>query len=163
MVTIVIITLINNFLIEILSAEIEFAFLPIIILASALYCLDYFEIINFTKFLSSGIIVIPQSSILIIIPIAILVVLYLINFKILRKKLFLDSSLKTKVEVVKMFAMEWTKNFGDIAPFMQLDLKLIWRNKRSKSTLWMLGLGLFYGLIFYPNPIYADKPVFLYL
>jgi len=94
------------------------------------------------------------------VPILILVGLYLFNFKLLKKKLYLDSSLKTKVAVVNASSMEWTKRFGDIAPFMQLDLKLIWRNKRSKSSVWLLLLGLLYGLVFYPNPTYANMPWF---
>jgi len=92
---------------------------------------------------------------------ALLAALYLFNYKILRKKLFLDSSLKTKVDQVKATNMDWTNKFGDIAPFMQLDLKLLWRNKRPKSSVWMLGLGLMYGLFFYPQPMYQDM-VWLY-
>ena len=72
----------------------------------------------------------------------------------------MDSSLKTKVTEVNAANLEWTKRFGDIAPFMQLDLKLLWRNKRSKSSIWLLLIGLLYGLFFYPNPIYADMPWF---
>ena len=40
---------------------------------------------------------------------------------------------------------------------MQLDLKLIWRNKRTKSMAFLMVIGLLYGLFFYPQPIYADK------
>ena len=39
---------------------------------------------------------------------------------------------------------------------MQLDIKLLTRNKRTKSSLWMLGLGLLYGLFFYPQPMYRE-------
>jgi len=67
----------------------------------------------------------------------ILVGCYILNFNILRQKLFLDSGLKTKIKEVNTSNLEWTKRFGDIAPFMQLDLKLIWRNKRTKSSVWM--------------------------
>jgi hypothetical protein len=53
-----------------------------------------------------------------------------------------------------------TKRFGAIAP-LQLDLKMIWRNKRPKTTIWMSLIILFYGLIVYINPAYKDTPVFL--
>ena len=43
---------------------------------------------------------------------------------------------------------------------MQLDLKLIWRNKRSKSSVWILVIGLLYGLFFYPQPMYQEMPWF---
>lgn len=163
MIAIILITLINNFLnfiIESLSAETELSFLPIILFAGSLYGLDYFNIINISESLSQGVLAISENPVFLIIPIAILGILYFYNFKILRKKLFLDSGLKEKVKEVNTSNLEWTKNFGNIAPFMQLDLKLIWRNKRTKSSVWMLALGLLYGLFFYPQPTYQNMPWF---
>lgn len=164
MVLMLLIAFINNFLnfiIESLSAETELSFLPIIVLIAALYGLNHFEIFNIASMLSNGIIAVTKSPFLILVPIGLLAILYVFNFKILRKKLFLDSSLKTKVQEVNASNLEWTNKFGDIAPFMQLDLKLLWRNKRPKSSVWMLGLGLMYGLFFYPQPMYQDM-VWLY-
>jgi hypothetical protein len=74
----------------------------------------------------------------------------------LKEKLFLDSSLKSKVTEVKAADLSWTNRFGDIAPFMQLDLKLIWRNKRTKSMAMLLVIGVLYGLFFYPQPMYRE-------
>lgn len=160
MLTIIVLTLINNFLnfiIESASAGTELSFLPIILFAGSLFALNHFNIINIADLLSSGVIAISENPMLLVVPIAVLAMVYLYNFKILRKKLFLDSSLKTKTQEVNASNLEWTKKFGDIAPFMQLDLKLLWRNKRPKSTVWMLLIGLLYGLFFYPNPMYQDK------
>lgn len=156
---IVIITLINNFLnfiIESLSSETELSFLPIILLVGGLYGLNHFGIISFTELVSSAIQGVIANPIMILIPIAILFLFYVYNFKILKEKLFLDSSLKAKTQEASTTNLEWTKKFGDIAPFMQLDLKLITRNKRAKSSLWMLALGLLYGLFFYPQPMYLE-------
>lgn len=156
---IVIITLINNFLnfiIESLSSETELSFLPIILLVGGLYGLNHFGIISFTELVSSAIQGVVASPIMILIPMAILFLVYVYNFKILKEKLFLDSSLKAKTQEASTTNLDWTKKFGDIAPFMQLDLKLITRNKRAKSSLWMLALGLLYGLFFYPQPMYLE-------
>ncbi|WP_038532765.1 DUF5687 family protein [Formosa agariphila] len=161
--TIIVITLIDNFLnfiIESLSSKTELSFLPIILFSGGLYALNYFEILNISELLANGILAITNNPLLIIVPILILIGLYVYNFKILRNKLFLDSSLQTKTLEVNASNLDWTKKFGDIAPFMQLDLKLLWRNKRPKSSVWMLVFGLLYGLIFYPNPDYQDKPYF---
>ncbi len=163
MLALTIITQINNFLnyiIESFSSKTDLSFIPLIAFSGVLYGLNYFNVISFTQIISSGLNAIYESPIFIIIPVFILVLFYLVIFKILRKKLFLDNSLKTKVEAVNASDLEWTKNFGDMAPFMRLDLKLIWRNKRTKSTVWMLVLGLLYGLFFYPNPDFGDKPWF---
>ncbi|WP_299332700.1 DUF5687 family protein [uncultured Psychroserpens sp.] len=160
---IILVTLIINFLnfvIESFSSETELSFLPIIVLAGGVFALNHFNIISFAELVSQGFTAIYNNPILILIPILVLTGLYLVNFKQLKSKLYLDSSLKTKVTEVNASNMEWTKRFGDIAPFMQLDLKLIWRNKRSKSSVWILIIGLLYGLFFYPNPAYANMPWF---
>jgi hypothetical protein len=149
-----------NFIIESFSAETELSFLPLILFSGGLFALNYFNIISFTGLVGQGFTAIYQSPLLILIPILILIGLYIFNFKLLRQKLFLDSGLKEKVKEVNTSNLEWTKNFGDIAPFMQLDLKLIWRNKRTKSAVWMLILGLLYGLFFYPQPTYQNMPWF---
>ncbi|AXP80564.1 hypothetical protein CJ739_1475 [Mariniflexile rhizosphaerae] len=163
MLTLMLVTLIINFLnfiIENFSTEIELSFLPIISVVGGLFAIDYFNIILFSEIFSDGVEAIYKSPVFIIIPILILVVLYAINFKLLRKKLFLDSGLKEKVREVQTSNLDWTKNFGTIAPFMQLDLKLIWRNKRTKSSVWLVLIGLFYGLFFYPQPTYQNMPWF---
>jgi len=50
-----------------------------------------------------------------------------------------------------------------LAPFIQLDLKLLWRNKRAKTTVY-LSLGfLAYGLLFYTNPKYADSSMLIFV
>lgn len=163
MFALVIVTLIINFLnfiIESFSAETELSFLPIILLTGGLYALNHFNIIDLNNMVGKGFNAIYQSPFLIIVPFIILILVYTFNAKLLTQKLFLDSGLKIKVKEVNASNIEWTKSFGDIAPFMQLDLRLIWRNKRTKSSVWMFAIGLLYGLFFYPNPTYNNMPFF---
>ncbi|MCX7551353.1 DUF5687 family protein [Xanthomarina sp. F2636L] len=163
MVGIFIITLIINylnFIIESFSSETDFSFLPIIVFAGGLFAINYFNLISFTDLVSSAVSSFYETPFLVVIPILVLIVLYVVNFGKLKNKLYLDSSLKSKSQEVKASNLEWTRKFGDAAPFMQLDLKLIWRNKRPRSSVFLLILGLLYGLVFYPNPVYQDKPWF---
>ncbi len=145
-----------NFIIEAFSAKTELSFLPVIVVVGALFGLDYFNILPMKSLIGDALISIANNPILILIPLAILGLCYGYNFKILREKLFLDSSLKSKVTEVNAADLSWTKRFGDIAPFMQLDLKLIWRNKRTKSMAMLMVIGLLYGLFFYPQEVYSD-------
>jgi hypothetical protein len=155
---IIIILIINflNFIIEAFSAETELSFLPLIVVIGTLYGLDYFGIVSMTTLIGDALIGIANNPIFILIPLAFLATCYSFNFKLLKDKLFLDSSLKSKVTEVKAADLSWTKRFGDIAPFMQLDLKLIWRNKRTKSSVFIMIIGLLYGLFFYPQPLYRE-------
>jgi len=146
-----------NFIIESKSAETELSFLPIIVLASVLFGLNYFEIISFSTLVASAMNAIIENPILIIVPILVLVSVYATNFSILKKKLYVDASLKAKTEIANSSTMEWTKKFGSIAPFLQLDLKLLLRNKRPRSSIFILAIGLLYGLFFYPQKIYIEQ------
>lgn len=158
--TVILITFISNFLnfiIEAYSSELTVPLLPLLIVAGGFYGLDYFGIISFREIVGNGVLAITKNPVFVLVPALILVVLYSFNFKLLKQKLYLDASLKTKIKDVNASDLAWTKRFGDIAPFMQLDLKLIWRNKRTKSMAFLMVIGLLYGLFFYPQPIYADK------
>ncbi len=163
MLALVLVTLIINFLnfiFESYSSETELSFLPIILLVGGLYALNHFNIIAFNEIVGKAFNAIYNTPFYIVILVLLLVLVYWFNFKILIQKLFLDSGLKTKIKEVSTSNLEWTKNFGDIAPFMKLDLKLIWRNKRTKSSVWLLAIGLLYGWFFYPQPTYQNLPWF---
>ncbi|RPD93423.1 hypothetical protein EGM88_13045 [Aureibaculum marinum] len=160
---IVILTLITNFLnfiIESKSAETELSFLPILAFSGILFGLNYFNIISFTDIIGNTINAITTDSIFLIIPIAILITLYYANYYILKQKLYIDQSLKAKTEIATTTDMAWTRRFGSVAPFLQLDLKLLWRNKRPRSSVFIVAIGLFYGLFFYPNPTYQNMVAF---
>ena len=87
--------------------------------------------------------------------------IYFLNFSYLKHNFYLDNSLQSKTQQEATTTdLGWTKRFGEIAPFLQLDLKLIWRNKRPRTTVWMSFLFLAYGLMIYTNPHYKDTPSF---
>lgn len=162
--TLFIITLINNFLnfiIESLTAKTSLSFLPLILMSTVLFALNYYDIVSLSALISMGVMGIANSPILIFVPLLILGGLYFYNFNILKNALYTDGSVQTIVKEAKTSDLAWTKRFGNIAPFMQLDLKLMMRNKRAKSTFFILILGLLYGLFFYPQEIYIDL-LFMY-
>lgn len=47
--------------------------------------------------------------------------------------------------------------FGIEGEIMSMELKLILRHKRTKSVLYMSGIFLLYGLLFYPQEIYKNN------
>jgi len=42
-----------------------------------------------------------------------------------------------------------------------LELRLLWRHKRTRSIIYMAPIFLGYGFFFYPNPVYRDMAGFL--
>lgn len=149
-----------NFLIKKQFAENIKAFLPFVALGLVFFGLDYFGFFKITTL--SGVVLdaLVLQPILVLLPILILAGFYLLNFKYLKSNFYLDSSLQSKVEEAKTSDLSWTKRFGEIAPFLQLDLKMIWRNKRPKTVIWISLIFLAYGLLIYTNPHYKDTPAF---
>ncbi|MGI9532301.1 DUF5687 family protein [Lutimonas sp.] len=147
-----------NFIIESKSAASDLAMLPILSLVGILYFLNQFEIVSLDSFIFTQVKWMISNSFLLLIPMGILALLYGINFKMLKNQLYLDQSLKSKVNEANTSDLSWTNRFGKSAPFLQLDLRMLWRNKRPRSSVFIVLIGLFYGLIFYPNPQYQEMP-----
>ncbi|MCT4698382.1 DUF5687 family protein [Tenacibaculum haliotis] len=104
---------------------------------------------------------IVANSILVFVPIIIAAVLYYVNFKLLRSRVYLDDLVAIKTEEANTADLSWTEKLGDISPFIKNDIRLIWRNKRTKTVFLMSFLFLFYGLIFFTQKTYQDMPAML--
>lgn len=148
-----------NFIIESKSSGTDLAMLPILLIIGTLYFLNHFKILTLDAYLFTAVNWIISSSFYLVIPILVLLLLYFINFRMLIGQLYLDQSLQSKATVASSSDLSWTNRFGASAPFLQLDLRMLWRNKRPRSSIFIVLIGLFYGLIFYPNPIYQSMQV----
>jgi hypothetical protein len=91
----------------------------------------------------------------------VLVGLYQLNYKQLRSQVYLDGAVQTKVEEAKSADLSFANKLGDVAPFIKNDIRLIWRNKRTKTVFLMSFLFLFYGLIFFTQETYKEVPAML--
>ena len=96
-----------------------------------------------------------------LIGIIILTLLYHLNYKQLRNLVYLDEAVSEKVTEAKSVDLSFTDRLGDVAPFIKNDIRLIWRNKRTKTVFLMSFLFLFYGLIFFTMEAYQDKVLWL--
>ncbi len=119
------------------------------ILMAGLYALEHFGIFSVSEFMGGLFYRLYQNPLLVVVPLFLAVGCYYINYSFLRDRIFLDASLQKKSKVAETSDLAWTKRFGSIAPYLQLDLKLIWRNKRTKMQVFMSLAMIFYGLIFY--------------
>lgn len=149
-----------NFIIKKRFTENLKALIPIVVLVGVLALLDYFAIFEVSGYFGQMLNYLYSNPFLAIVPVLLLIVLYIWNFNNLSGKFYLDAGLKGKNKSANTREFGWTKRFGSIAPFLQQDLKLIWRNKRPKTTIYLSLILLGYGLIFYPNDTYQDMPAF---
>jgi hypothetical protein len=148
-----------NFLIN--KSNTAFTILVTILLGG--FLIQYYQLFNLAAYVGGFFDAIYQNPIYALLSVVVVAILYRTNFVQLYNLFYLDQAVSKKVEQVKASDLSWTNKLGDVAPFIKNDLRLFWRNKRTKSSVWMLVMGLFYGVLFYPNPIYADKEYFFIL
>lgn len=137
--------------------------IPFIAIATLLFLLDYFNLFSisapFGQFFDS-VLLYPY---LCLIPTLLLVFVYRLNYRYLKANLYLDTVLRDRSNAYKETDLSWTNKFGAVSPFLQLDMKLIWRNKRPRSTVTLSFIFLLYGLIFYTNPTYAESSFLIFV
>lgn len=126
------------------------------------YLVQYFNWFDLPGFIGQGFDGVYQSPIVAIAFLVGLIGLYVINYRQLRNEVYLDAIISEKTKEVSSADLSFTERLGDSAPFIKNDLRLMWRNKRTKSSVWMVAIGLLYGLFFYPNPAYAGMD-FMYV
>ena len=138
------------------------AFWIIAVATASLIALQSFGIFDSTIYSQRVFDAIVANPLLCLVPLMITAILYFLNFKQLKDKVYLDAAVSQKVKEATSTDLSWADKLGDVAPFIKNDIRLIWRNKRTKTVFLMSFLFLFYGLIFFDNPIYKEKmPGFL--
>lgn len=84
------------------------------------------------------------------------------NLGMIRKNSYLDDLSPKKTEGENLSArLNLLQNFGKTGELVLGEIKLILRNKRSKSVVFLIPFFLLYGLFFYPQDVYKDSMAFL--
>lgn len=120
------------------------------------YLVQHFNIFNLAGLVGEGFNFIYQNPITAIAFLFLLILLYVLNYKQLRNEVYLDALISEKTKEANASDLSFTDKLGDLAPFIKNDLRLMWRNKRTKSSTWMILMGLLYGLYFYPQTALKD-------
>lgn len=84
------------------------------------------------------------------------------NLSLIRKNSYLDDLSPKKTEGENLTSkLNLLQNFGKTGELVLGEIKLIIRNKRSKSVVYLIPFFLLYGLFFYPQDAYKDMMGFL--
>ncbi|WP_196895672.1 DUF5687 family protein [Aureivirga marina] len=135
-------------------------FISLLSVIVVLFGLQYFKIFDITIYSEMIFSSFYKYPITVLIPLALFITSYIVEFKYLKNLLYLDKSLKKVTKDVDAANLSWLDKLGDVAPFIKNDIKLIWRNKRPRSVLFISAVLLGYGLIFVDNPKYSDMTFF---
>ena len=119
--------------------------------------LDHFKILlvsDFSSFLFTSLLTQPAW---ILLPLFVIILAYIVNYKSLIGKLYPEENVKFKKGSKKTISeIKYLKQFGTIGELMLLEIKLFLRNKRPKSSLVFVPIFLLYGFIFYTQDIYMN-------
>ncbi|MGV3461620.1 MAG: DUF5687 family protein [Flavobacterium sp.] len=148
----------NNFLNTLLNNK-DWLFGLFIAFLFGFGALQYYSVFDITMFTTPFYHGLYSKYYMVAIPVIALIALWVITFRYFKHNLYLDTGLKGKSEVAETKEYAFLNRFGTMGTFLKNDIKLILRNKRSKTTLLMSFLFLFYGLLFFTQSIEAyDNP-----
>ena len=137
------------------------ALVLIVIILGGFIALQKFGVFDITIYGGQFFNSVYKEPIYSLIGLFILMILYRLNYRQLRTQVYLDQALSEKTEEAKSADLSWVDRLGGVAPFIKNDIRLIWRNKRTKTIFLFSFLFLFYGLIFFTQEIYREIPAVL--
>lgn len=149
----------NNFL-NILLNNKDALFATFFVIFAALGIAQYYDYFNVSEYTVGFFQALFDTNYLFLLPVILIIGLYLITFNFFKKNLHLDTGLSSKHDIAKTEEYVWLNQFGNIGTFLKNDIRLIKRNKRSKTTIFMSVIFLFYGLLFMTGSIEQyDNPM----
>jgi hypothetical protein len=152
----------NNFLNILLNNKDNLLgiFLAVLAVIAGLQYYNLFDITSYTVPFFDGLF---HTKWLFLLPVLILIGLYYVSFNYFKNNLYLDAGLSKKDEIAKTENLTWLNQFGTLGTFLKNDIKLIKRNKRSKTTIGLSVMFLFYGLLFFSNGIEAYNNPYMHI
>jgi len=155
--SIILLLYLNNFINLLLNKSDAFFYsiFGLIILIGIAQYYNYFQITDYSYFFYKAFYDYPF---LIIGLTAVLCGIIYLGYKNYLNGLYLDKGLETKQKEVKNINLAWLDKYGVTGTFLKLDIKMLLRNKRSKSAMIMSFIFVFYGLFFFTNlvPMYNN-------
>ena len=149
---------INNF-INVLINNKDSIFYSILVLVAGFGAAQYFKIFDITNYTVSFFQSFYATYFVFLVPILVAIALYYFAFKFFKNNLNLDEGLAKKSEIAKTENFNWLNQFGTLGTFLKNDIRLLKRNKRSRTTVIMSVVFIFYGLLFFTHSIKAyDNP-----
>lgn len=153
MVSLVFTIFINHFLAIYLkwkTNESNWFFYGILAVAAGVFAIDYYGIFDFTAAFGK------IFDYVILQPLAVLgfqvavFMLYFLNHNYLWSRFYLDELSKQKKENT-IYNFSWLNQVGEYGKMLSLEVKMIMRNKRPRTSAIMSVLFIFYGLLLYKD------------
>ncbi len=152
----------NNY-INFLINKNNYALSIMVLFLAGLFLSYRYQLFNVTDFFGDLFQSVYEMPVLSIIGLVLLIGLYYLNFSQLNDKVYLDAAVKNKTEEAKSSDLSFVDRLGDVAPFIKNDIRLIFRNKRTKAVFFMSFFFLLYGLLFFNVETYKESSFLIFI
>ncbi|AKD02205.1 DUF5687 domain-containing protein [Pontibacter korlensis] len=126
------------------------------IIVAGLVGLDYFGVFSLVAVSKAVFGTILQQPWLVVVPMLLLAAAYLLNYYYLKAHTYPEELTVRQNIQVEGKGIVFLSRFGELGKLVELELKLIWRHKRSKSLVTMSVIFLLYGFLFYRGERYME-------
>ena len=117
-----------------------------------LFVLDHFHVFSLSTLSRSLMGGTLKNPLYLGIPLLVLTGSYILNYFFLKDRLYPDElNIKKKTKADSIGEIRVLKNYGLTGQLISLDLRLMLRNKRTKTILYMSPIFILYGLMLYPD------------
>ncbi|MCX2743453.1 DUF5687 family protein [Mangrovivirga sp. M17] len=130
----------------------------LLLITAAIIYLDSIKIIPITPNIAEYLTRATEEPLLYLVTLCYPVLAYLVSFLWMYNHAYLDEiSIKKSNNDRLTTNLSFGKKYGKIGQLMELETRLILRNKRTKQPLFISFVFLLYGLIFYTNDTYSEQ------
>ncbi|MEI6898570.1 MAG: DUF5687 family protein [Bacteroidota bacterium] len=151
----------NNFLATLFKRQLgskPLILLGVGVILATLVLLEKYSIISLSSFSIWFFGYIPSQPLFMILPLLWMIVCYFFHYQFLKKHLYPDEvQVKKNLEVQESTSSGYLRSLGLTGSIISVEMKLYWRNKRTRTIIYMLPVFLLYGLMFYPNHVYQGQ------
>jgi hypothetical protein len=116
--------------------------------------LEFFGVSSLTSLSSIFFETLLEKPLFVAVPLILTISVYLLNYQFLKANAYpeeIDRASRKKHISTQKFG--FISRFGIIGELIGLELNLIMRHKRTKTILYTAAIFIFYGLLFYTNPL----------
>lgn len=116
---------------------------------------DYFSLFSLSEVSASFFSAVLAKPLMILVPAALIGVTYTLNYTFLRARLYPEEvKVNRKEKTDSLSNIRYLKSLGLTGEMISLELKLMWRHKRTRTIVYMTPFFLLYGFFFYPQEEY---------
>ncbi|GGB77614.1 hypothetical protein GCM10007424_17110 [Flavobacterium suaedae] len=152
----------NNFINLLLDSKTNLL-VGFVVIVGAIIGLQYYGVFDVTEYTGTFFYSLYSTNYMVAIPAVLLIVLWVITFKYFRNHLYLDTGLSKKHEEARTENYNWLNRYGVLGTFLKNDIRMIKRNKRSRSSVIMSFVFVFYGLLFFTGALEMYDNTFMHM